>query len=439
MDDRSQEYRKTIAELREKIESQNQETFDLLKYFDLVIIDTKDDMRIMNSSGAVEELFGEAEKFFERGNSLIKAIYKVTKNTKPRPEEDDDEYRHTQIQLDLEELVVKFVMSSREEREFKIVGEKENGDVFLLVWKIKRMGKIFRSYFKIIPTNSIIKSMQLKHQKEMEQVKSDMRLVFEHIQDGITILDMKNTILYMNEAARNQYFTSTNKVTKNANFEGRLFQEIFVNESADLVKGILNHNKRVIDTREHFDYTIKIAEQDVSFHLKPIFNEREFIIGILIISRNSAGDFNIDTNKLFSALKNLSIENKKLYSANKELESNLNKSNENLTNFQRTIKLIYSFLEQFPYAVSILKMPNMNYEFVNSRYETITQMKREYLRGKRDEEIFPPELVERLSHFINTTLADSSSEYFEFNEYRIRQTVLKNERHEPIYIIRAFE
>mgnify|MGYP003591918600 FL=1 len=90
MDDRSQEYRKTIAELREKIESQNQETFDLLKYFDLVIIDTKDDMRIMNSSGAVEELFGEAEKFFERGNSLIKAIYKVTKNTKPRPEEDDD-------------------------------------------------------------------------------------------------------------------------------------------------------------------------------------------------------------------------------------------------------------------------------------------------------------------------------------------------------------
>ena len=154
MDDRSQEYRKTIAELREKIESQNQETFDLLKYFDLVIIDTKDDMRIMNSSGAVEELFGEAEKFFERGNSLIKAIYKVTKNTKPRPEEDDDEYRHTQIQLDLEELVVKFVMSSREEREFKIVGEKENGDVFVLVWKIKLMGKVFRSYFKIIPTNS---------------------------------------------------------------------------------------------------------------------------------------------------------------------------------------------------------------------------------------------------------------------------------------------
>lgn len=439
MDDRTQDYKKTIAELREKIENQNQETFDLLKYFDLVIIDTKDDMRIMNSFGAVEELFGDAEKFFERGNSLIKAIYKVTKNTKPRPDEDDDEYRHTKIQLDLEELIVKFVMSTREEREFKIVGENENGDVFLLVWKIKRINKVFRSYFKIIPTNSIIKAMQIKHNEEIVQIKADMRLVFEHIQDGITILDLKNTILYMNESAKNQYFTTTNKVTKNANFEGRLFQEIFVNESADLVKSILNHNKRVIDTRAHYDYNAKIAEQDVSFHLKPIFNERQFIIGILIISRNSAGDFNIDTTKLFNALKNLSIENKKLYSANKDLEVSLNKSNESLTNFQRTIKLIYSFLEQFPYAISILKMPNMNYEFVNSRYEEITQIKREHLRGKRDEEVFPPELVENLGHFINSTLANSNSEYFEYNQYKIRQTVLKNERQEPAYIIRAFE
>ncbi len=438
MDDRIQDYKNTITELRARIDNQNQENFDLLKYFELVIIDTKDDLRIVNTYGAVEELFGDVEKFFERGNSLIKAIYKVTRNTKPRIEESFDEVQHTQIQLDLEELVVKFVMSTREEREFKMVGEKDNGDIFLLVWKIKRLDKVFRSYFKIIPTNSIIKTIQERHSNELDQVKTDMRLVFDNIQDGITILDLKNTILYMNDSAKNQYFTTSNKVTQKANFEGRLFQEIFVNEPSDVVKHITEYNKRVVELREPFEYTKKIAEQEVSFYLKPAFNERGFIVAIIIISRKSGGEVNIDTNKLFSALKNLSIDNKKQFSRIKELEQSLAKASESLNNYQRTIKLIYSFIEQMPFPVSIIKLPNMNYEFVNAQFEQVTKLSRENLRGKRDEEVFPKDTVEKFSSFISQSLLNYQITNFETEEYKIRQTVMMNDRQEPAFIIRVF-
>ena len=108
MEDRIQEYKEQVRELKDKIEEQNQEMTDLLKYFDLIIVDTKDDLRIVNCYGPVEDLFKSAEKMFERGLSLVKAVYKITKNTRPRPDEADDEHQEIENQLNLEELIIKF-------------------------------------------------------------------------------------------------------------------------------------------------------------------------------------------------------------------------------------------------------------------------------------------------------------------------------------------
>jgi PAS domain-containing protein len=439
MDDRAQDYKNTIIELKDKLEAQNQEVSELLKHFELAIVDTKDDMRIMNSFGAIDEIFGDAEKQFERGNSLIKAIYKVTKNSKPRPEETDDEQQHTQEQLDLEELVTKFVTGTREEREFQIIGETDKGDIFLLVWRIKRNDRNFRSYFKVIPTNSIIRSLQEKHEAEIEQIKQDMRLTFENVQDGITMLSLKNQVLFMNESAKSLYFNNKNHVTKNANFEGRLFQEIFVNEDAEIVKDIVDFNRRVVITREPYSYSKKIGEQDVSFHLKPILNERKFIIGILIISRISSNDVNIDTGKLFNALKNLSIDNKKLYSKVKDLEINLSKTNERAGEFQNALKLFYSFLEKMPCPMSIIRLPNMQYEFVNTRFEQKVNHKREHIRGKKDTDLFNETEVATLSEFVNISLRRKDIVYIDENGLKLKQSVLFNNENEPTHIIRVFD
>jgi hypothetical protein len=439
MDDSIQDKNIRISELKAKIDGHNQEMTDLLKYFDLIIVDTKDDLRIVNCFGPIEDLFKSAEKMFERGFNLIKAIYKITKNTKARPEEIEDEVQESNNELSLEELLNRFVSSTREEKEFQIIGETETGDIFLLIWKIRRLERYFRSYLKVVPTNSIIKNMQKKHNEEIEQLKNDAKLVYENIHDGITMLDLKNKIQYMNESAKKLYFNTQNKLTKNANFEGRLFQEIFVNEDVDVVKDIMGYNKRILFDREPISYTKKIAEHEVSFHLKPIFNERSFIIGLLIISRETASDFNIDTNKLFNALKNLSIENKNLFSKVKDLEIQIMKSNEKISDYQNTIKLFYSFLERIPSPLSIIKLSSMQYEFINSAFESKINIRKEFIRGKRDEEIFPDNISIILRNSIPRTIDTKQAITIIDDEINLKQCAIYNPNNEPTHIIRLYE
>lgn len=439
MEDRIQEYKEQVRELKDKIEEQNQEMTDLLKYFDLIIVDTKDDLRIVNCYGPVEDLFKSAEKMFERGLSLVKAVYKITKNTRPRPDEADDEHQEIENQLNLEELIIKFVNGTREEKEYQIIGETETGDVFLLIWKIKRLPRYFRSYFKIIPTNSIIKNMQTKHSEEIDQIKNDAKLVFENVHDGITMLDLRNKVLYMNESAKKLYFNSQNRLTKNANFEGRLFQEIFVNEDVEIVKDITEYNKRILINREPISYTKKIAEKEISFHLKPIFNERQFIIGVLIISRDTSSDYNIDTTKLFAALKNLSIENKRLFSKVKELEVQLMKSNEKVGDYQNTIKLFYNFLEKIPTPLSIIRLSNMQYEFINTAFETKINIKKEYIRGKRDEELFPENIYNILQNSISKSIDARQPIVIDDDDVKLKQSIIFNPNNEPTHVIRLYE
>ena len=439
MDNKIQEYKEQIKELKSKMETHEQEMADMLKYFDLIIIDTKDDLRIVNCYGPIEELFKSAEKMFQRGFSLVKAVYKITKNTRPRADETDDEYQGTQNQLSLEELLIRFINGTRSEKEFQIIGETETGDIFLLILKIKRLERYFRTYLKIVPTNSIIKNMQEKHSEELEQIKSDTRLVYENVHDGITMLDLRNKVLYMNESAKKLYFNSQNRLTKNANFEGRLFQEIFVNEDIDIVKDIIEFNKRILINREPKSYTKKIAEHEISFHLKPIFNERQFIIGVLIISRQTSNDFNIDTNKLFNALKNLSIENKNYYSKVKELEISIMKSNERMADYQNTIKLFYSFLERIPTPLSIIKLSNMQYEFINSAFETKINIKKEFIRGKRDQELFPENIFNILNNAVSMTIESGQIFSIDNDELKLKQSVIYSQNNEPTHIIRLYE
>ena len=92
-----------------------------------------------------------------------------------------------------------------------------------------------------------------------------------------------------------------------------------------------------------------------------------------------------------------------------------------------------------PFPVSIIKLPNMNYEFVNSKFEQVTNLTRENLRGKRDEEVFPQDIVSKFSSFITQSLLNYQITNFETEEYKIRQTVMMNDRQEPAYIIRVFE
>ncbi len=281
--------------------------------------------------------------------------------------------------------------------------------------------------------------MQEKHSDEVKRLKREACSVYDSIQDGVTLLDLNNKILYMNPAAKKLYFNNSNRVTKNANFEGRLFQEIFVNEDSDVIKEIVEYNKNVLISREEFSYSKKINEKEVTFHLKPTLNERRYIIGITIISRTASADFSIDTNKLFSALKNLSVENKNLYSKVKELEASLQKSNQKIIEYQSTLKLFYSFFEKIPYPLSIIKISNQNYEFINTAFERKMNLTRESIKGKRDSDIFSFNTADALNDALVTSLAENRPTTINTDILKIRQSVVYSSNNEPTHIIRIFD
>ena len=439
MENAIDKHRQEITDLRAKLNAMQDEQMHILRYFDLIIVDSSEDLRIIDVLGPIEEMFPDAENFFEKGNNLVKAIYKITQNTRIREEEVHDAVREEEYQLDLEELVNRFITGNREEKKYEVLGETDTGEVFLLIWQIKRLEKTFRSYLKIIPSNSIVKSLQTRQEEELLKYKIEERLIYSQIQDGITILGLDNRISYMNDVAKSLFFSFKAGITQKASFEGRYFHELFVNESSDLLKHIIDYNKVIVESRKAINFSAKFGDQTVSIHLRPLMNERHFITGIVIISRKVVQEMNFDVNQLLVTLKNLSLENKKLFARTREFEANQRVLNANIQSLHKTVHNVYRFLEKMPFAVSIIKLPSISYEFVNERFEKLTQLKREQLRGKNDAQIFPLMVSNALLDFINQTIEDPNENIFKYDVYTIRQAAIFNDANEPIYLIRLIE
>lgn len=439
MEDAIDKHKQEITDLRAKLNTMRDEQMLILRYFDLIIVDSSDDLRIIDVLGPVEEMFPEAKNFFDKGSNLVKAIYKITQNTRIREEEVHDAVREEEFQLDLEELVNRFITGNREEKKYEVLGETDTGEVFLLIWQIKRLEKTFRSYLKIIPSNSIVKSLQTRQEEELLKYKIEARLIYSQIQDGITILGLDNRISFMNDVAKSLFFSYKAGVTQKANFEGRYFHELFINESSDLLKHIIDYNKVIVENRKAINFSAKFGDQTISVHLRPLMNERHFITGIVIICRKVVQEMNFDVNQLLVTLKNLSLENKKLFARTREFEANQRVLNANIQSLHNTVHNVYRFLEKMPFAVSIIKLPSVSYEFVNERFEKLTQLKREQLRGKNDAQIFPLMVSNALLDFINQTIEDPNENFFKYDVYTIRQAAIFNETNEPTYLIRLIE
>jgi PAS domain-containing protein len=212
--------KQTKQDLSERIEVMDRELSDLLSYFDLSIIETRADMKIINSYGNAEVMFKPAKKMLERGGNLIKAVYKTTRNTKARSDSGIEDYEELE---DLEYTVGKFIDSNRNEKTIHVIGENDSGEIFLLIWIIVKKEKIFKSYFRVIPTNQIIRETKKRYEKEIKDIRRNARDIYELISDGITILDIDGRILYMNTNANKGFLPNDNKLLESASFEGRLF------------------------------------------------------------------------------------------------------------------------------------------------------------------------------------------------------------------------
>ena len=426
----------TKADLSNKVESMDREMTDLLKYFDLAVVETRADMKIINTYSSAEQIFKPAKKMLESGGNLIKVVYKTTRNTKTRSDAGIEDYEELE---DLEYTVAKFVDSNREERKIHVIGEKDDGEIFLLIWIIVRRDKLFKSYFRMIPTNEIIRDTKKRYEKEIKDIRRNARDIYELVSEGITILDLDNKILYMNSKANKGYVSNDNKLLESASFEGRLFQEIFVTEEPEEVKARLEQNKKVIMSKRPRSYSKMVGKKEVTYSVNPVFSGKGNVIGLVIISRIVEDEKkNFDEKRLLKTLHSLTEDNKKHIERFKELELNEQWLMKKNTEYQQAIRMFYSFLENAPLPICALEIPSLKIIFVNKELEKLLDVPRQEILDKTDEMAFMG--VDERDNDMNTDIMLDSDEIFtiKLGKYKALQKTIFGPEGNAKHIIRIF-
>ncbi len=430
------EARKEVSTLEDESDAEMQE---LLRHFNLVIVDTRDDMRILNASGAIEVIFKDVEKKFQQGENLVKIIYRAAKNTKSMDEIDLSEDE----QKDLEDRIDQFVRGSRSELMLRIVGERGGtGEVFMLEWKIMRKERYFKSFFKIIPTNTIVKKVQDEYSAKLENLRQNMRFIYGQCRDGITIIDIKSKILYMNSLAKKSFLSGSNNLLLNADMEGKYFKELFSAADSDKGKEIEKHIKNAVISKKPASFPSGKGSEKHDVEIYCLRNEKDLVDGIVLFSRanqnnnNSSGS--AESSKIVAAMKQFAEENKVLKERVKELEYNHKWFMKNNKEYQDTIKLLYSFLENTPLPLSILSLPERTYEFTNIAFEEFSGKNRKELKGMAEKEIYSAEQAALLDKKTEEAVKLKMPVFINGCKLKAWQSVLRDYRNSPEYIIRIF-
>lgn len=313
------------VKLKKELSEMDAHVMELLEHFELALIETTNDMRILKTNGALEAVFSRVEKKLEYGKNLILLVYKATRTTHQKEEDEDTE--NTNGEKDLEDLshtVDKFVVGTRPETTLKVVGEREDGEIFLMIWKIVRKDQKFVHYFKAIPSNTIVKKMQEVHTAEIARAYSNMTDILDVVSDGICMVDRKKRITYMNLAARTMYIPAGNSLLKNAKLEGRLYQDLFIMESQDEINRRLDFFDKILTTNKPVNYNKRTNERDIKFSVYPQYNEKMQVDGFIIISRPTQKQFESaysNEEKYVKTIRTMNEHNKEMYLKLKALEN----------------------------------------------------------------------------------------------------------------------
>ena len=121
------------------LEEQSEE---ILKFSEIAVVECSENLYIINVYGAKEKIFKKIHANLRSGTDLMKHVIKLMKDKNVTDDEDiTDELRN------LEQSVNTFISSVKLVEEFKVVGENENGEPYLLIWRIKKNRQIFKMLF----------------------------------------------------------------------------------------------------------------------------------------------------------------------------------------------------------------------------------------------------------------------------------------------------
>ncbi|MFP4527837.1 MAG: PAS domain-containing protein [Candidatus Kapaibacterium sp.] len=434
------ELKQAVTDLRDKIEKVHEERSEILRFFELAIVDTNQDMRIINSDGATDDIFRDAGELFDRGNNLLKVVYKITKSTKEKIEPPDAESEEIDEQADLEKEIDTYVQGPREERVFSIVGENSTGELFMLIWRIRRLGRIFRSYFRKIPSNTIVEKVNEKHDRELAEYERNLKVIFEAVSDGITLLDPNNMIIYMNEAARYSFLSNRNMLLTHASLEGKYFQDIFQSEDPDVLKRRMDYNAQVLSVKKPVSYTAEINNMTITYTVRPMFGEESRLKGLFILSKmpRTVIQPKPESNpKIMEVFKNINEQKNYLLRKNEELNDKLEHSARKARELDSILRLHFTNMENIPAAMSIQSAETGKFEYINSAFEKLFHKNKKQVIDRTDEEILPPEIAVAIAEA--TEKSEGKPSAIVIGEFAIDQNIVNEPSCYLPRIIRVYQ
>jgi PAS domain-containing protein len=436
---------KDKEELKSKLDAHVELLDESLRHSDTVIVDCTEDFRISAVLGPYDQVFHEHRDKFNHGGNLMKVVYATTKNII-----DQDELKQhsdTNEAKNLEQKIIEFMQSIRNEITLKVVGETTKGESFILIWQMKRFSRFFRSFFTSIPTNIILDKINEKHELEIETFKKRGEYLVEFSSDGFIILDKVGKITFMSRNARKTLMAQNVKRLMDADVRGRFYREIFVNDNNEEINRKLDINKRVFTTNQTESFIKKSPDGDIHFSVFPDQNEFGDVQGLVIVTSLKptmiSNELEQKVKRLSTAVQKMQSEKTHADERNKELDYNqqwmmkkLEESNQNIKLLHKSLKQLYNYLENMPIPICIIDLPTLKYEFVNTKMHQWMNTKKSDVVGKRDEELLQKDLIIALNEIFKETIKTMQPIKINYKDYTILQMAFSNEKNLPTRLIR---
>ena len=432
-----------IKELSDKNRNLKEEISFLLYKFETCYVDTKDDMRIINFLGATEIVFAECEDRFNKGENLIKMINLITKSNIANVEGLENNSDNIPA---MDQVVANFIDNDRNEVHLKVMGEKSDGEYFLLSWQIKKFEKFIRHYFKVTPTNQMVKLAQEKNIRDLNNFKLLIKNILSLVQVGIVILDVSQRIQFINEISKSHSISNNNDFLKNAVFDNKHFKDVIFMCDQDDMTFRLETNKNVLESKKQIKYERMINNGKIIFEVNPIFDNSNSISGLAILSFKESKDVqtdkqtsNLDVRKLLLTVKHFNSKNKELFERVNELETNHKWFIQNSQSYEATIKTLYSHIDNIPYPISFIDMPTQKITLINSAFQKAIEIDKKLILGKSDFEIFSKEHSDILLLKNDECIKDKSIIDFNLNDnINIKQSAFMDFGKNKMVIVRVY-
>ncbi len=420
-----------LDNLYEKLQEQ---VVNLLNFGEMAIVECDMDYKIISTYGAVDPIFRNLNKFYAKYKNLIEMLNNCI-NTIDDEDVDLEEGQEPFYKVDIKNVFMSFIQNPKKTVNIDLFGKLPTDEIYNLNIKLMKTELSITAYIRFLPSSFFLKKYEQKIKNDL--ISKDLLItnVFNSINHGMTLLDSRYRILLMNQNAKDHHISDEAKILKNAQLEGRLYRDIFTNETNEEYNERHRNHEKAISSMKKVKFSKKTNGKMVHFELTPLMNEVSLPEGMIIFtSIEMPNDLNMElkVNKLTQLAKHFKSENDGLNERVKELELNQNwlmKKNDESTNntklLHESLRQIYFYLELLPFPMAIIELPSGKYQFVNNEFLKLVKLEKISVLSKIDDQIFPDtiaaQLVSKTAESINTGKTLS----FEFMGSKCKQYIVK--------------